>query len=268
MWWPVQISRGHCSWIIRDSSMWQDPVSCFPAYKRGIGLQRGVGKAKRDRQDQRPNQDAAHHCAAHYRTHADSGHRGLPRRQLLSLLICLAVCHTRWSHAGHVGQNSSHNGQDVVKIFCLQKCRVQGKSSGLLPLVSASTQQETEQYGIQPVCQGGIVMKHLVVGSIVLMLITLGWSNRSLGEQVPTPRGELHIVDKDPLNWAYITWNVFEHLVEIDKDGKLVPKLATAWRWLDDRTLEMTLRQGVTFHNGEVFDAEIVKLNWEEYTRL
>ena len=111
-------------------------------------------------------------------------------------------------------------------------------------------------------------MKHLMVGSLVLMLVTFGWGSRSLGEQVPAPRGELRIVDKDPLNWAYITWNVFEHLVEIDKDGKLVPRLATAWQWLDDRTLEMTLRQGVKFHNGEVFDAEIVKLNWEENTRL
>ena len=36
--------------------------------------------------------------------------------------------------------------------------------------------------------------------------------------------------------------------------------------WLD-RTLEVT-RQGVRFHNGEIFDAEIVKLNWEENTRL
>jgi len=111
-------------------------------------------------------------------------------------------------------------------------------------------------------------MKNLVIGSIVLTLITLGWSECSVGEQLPAPRGELRIVDKDPLNWAYITWNVFEHLVEIDKDGKLVPRLATAWQWLDDRTLEMTLHQGVKFHNGEVFDAEIVKLNWEENTRL
>ena len=47
-----------------------------------------------------------------------------------------------------------------------------------------------------------------------------------------------------------------------------MPRLATGWRWLDDRTLEMALRQGVTFHNGEVFDAEIVKLNWDENVRL
>jgi len=70
------------------------------------------------------------------------------------------------------------------------------------------------------------------------------------------------------MNWAYIVVNVFEHLVEISKEGTLVPSLATRWRWLDDRTLEMTLRQGVTFHNGEVFDAEIVKLNWDENLRL
>ena len=30
----------------------------------------------------------------------------------------------------------------------------------------------------------------------------------------------------------------------------------------------MPLRQGVKFQNGEAFDAEIVKLNWEENTRL
>jgi peptide/nickel transport system substrate-binding protein len=62
--------------------------------------------------------------------------------------------------------------------------------------------------------------------------------------------------------------NIFEHLIEIDKNRHLVPGLATSWQWLDDRTLEVKLRQGVKFHNGEVFDAEIVKLNWEENLRL
>jgi ABC-type transport system substrate-binding protein len=66
----------------------------------------------------------------------------------------------------------------------------------------------------------------------------------------------------------YIVYNVFEHLIELDKDGTPVPRLATRWQWVDDRTLEVTLRQGVRFHNGEVFDAEIVKLNWDEHTRL
>jgi ABC-type transport system substrate-binding protein len=69
------------------------------------------------------------------------------------------------------------------------------------------------------------------------------------------------------MNWVFLVYNVFEHLIEVDKQGKLVPRLATDWQWLDDRTLEVKLRQGVRFHNGEVFDAEIVKLNWEDSIR-
>jgi len=111
-------------------------------------------------------------------------------------------------------------------------------------------------------------MQRIVVGVIVLLVGTLGWGASSFGQKVPAPRGELRVVDKHPFNRVWITFNVFEHLMELDKDGKLVPRLATSWRWLDDRTLEVKLRQGVKFHNGEVFDAEIVKLNWEENTRL
>ena len=111
-------------------------------------------------------------------------------------------------------------------------------------------------------------MKTLCVSSLVFLLVTLGWGDQSLGEQAPAPRGELRIVDKHHANWISIVLNVFEHLVELDKDGKLVPRLATSWRWLNDRTLEFKLRRGVKFHNGEVFDTEIVKLNWEENTKL
>ncbi len=34
--------------------------------------------------------------------------------------------------------------------------------------------------------------------------------------------------------------------------------LATAWRWVSDTTLELDLREGVRFHNGETFDADDV----------
>jgi ABC-type transport system substrate-binding protein len=111
-------------------------------------------------------------------------------------------------------------------------------------------------------------MNKCVIAGIVLVLVTCGWVSTSSGEQTPAPRGEIRIVDKNPLNWASIVYNVFEHLMEVDKDGTLMPRLATAWRWLDERTLEVTLRQGVKFHNGEIFDADIVKLNWEENTKL
>jgi ABC-type transport system substrate-binding protein len=111
-------------------------------------------------------------------------------------------------------------------------------------------------------------MKKFIIGGIVLVLVIFGWGPMSVGEQTPALRGELRVVDKSPLNFIWIALNIFEHLVELDKDGTLVPRLATGWRWPDDRTLEFALRQGVKFHNGEVFDAESVKLNWEENTRL
>jgi ABC-type transport system substrate-binding protein len=115
--------------------------------------------------------------------------------------------------------------------------------------------------------EGGSAVQKLFIGGIVFMLCALGSGSSGFGETIPAPRGELRIVDKDPSNWISITFNVFEHLMELDHAGQLVPRLPTSWRWLNDRTLEAILRQGVKFHNGELFDAEVVKLNWEENTR-
>jgi peptide/nickel transport system substrate-binding protein len=36
------------------------------------------------------------------------------------------------------------------------------------------------------------------------------------------------------------------------------PQLATSWRRIDDKTLEVSLRQGVLFHNGDEMTAEDV----------
>ena len=110
-------------------------------------------------------------------------------------------------------------------------------------------------------------MLKFFAGGILLLSVALGWTDESAAQKLPVPRGEIRVVDKNPVNWVWITLNVFDHLVELDKDGALVPRLATGWQWLDDRTLEVKLRQGVRFHNGEKFDADIVKLNWEENTR-
>ncbi len=50
---------------------------------------------------------------------------------------------------------------------------------------------------------------------------------------------------------------MFDTLVWRDpKTGEFAPMLATEWEWVDATTLDMRLREGVTFQNGEPFDAE------------
>jgi len=56
---------------------------------------------------------------------------------------------------------------------------------------------------------------------------------------------------------------MFETLTVIDSDRELQPLLATEWTQTDDRTWRFDLRQDVTFHNGEAFDAEAVKFTIE-----
>jgi len=56
-----------------------------------------------------------------------------------------------------------------------------------------------------------------------------------------------------------ITANVWDTLLYRDPaTNEYVGQLAKSWRWLDERTMEFELRQGVRFHNGEEFDADAV----------
>lgn len=55
-----------------------------------------------------------------------------------------------------------------------------------------------------------------------------------------------------------VTRNILENLVVRDPAGVVRPALAAAWRQVNDTTLEFTLRKGVTFHNGQPFDADDV----------
>jgi len=81
------------------------------------------------------------------------------------------------------------------------------------------------------------------------------------------PRGTIKIVDlKQPS--VDVMRNYAEGLVSVDKDNNYIPCLAEDWRWTDDRTIEFKLRENVRFHNGEKFNAEAVRINWEAYREM
>lgn len=60
------------------------------------------------------------------------------------------------------------------------------------------------------------------------------------------------------VSWWMVQLNIFDKLVYEDSDGVVHPRLATSWKFLDDLTLEMKLRDDVYFHDGGKFTAEDV----------
>ena len=56
-----------------------------------------------------------------------------------------------------------------------------------------------------------------------------------------------------------VAHHIFDRLLWRDPEtNEIEPMLAKAWKWVDDDTLEFELREGVTFHDGESFEAEDV----------
>ena len=63
------------------------------------------------------------------------------------------------------------------------------------------------------------------------------------------------VATMDPhLQWdteSYTVYrNIFDNLVTRDVAGKIVPQVATAWRYTDDTTIVFDLRTDIAFHDG------------------
>src|SRR5689334_20664408 len=52
--------------------------------------------------------------------------------------------------------------------------------------------------------------------------------------------------------------NIFDNLLTRDKNGEIVPMIATAWKYVDDKTIDFDIREGVKFHDGTPLTADDV----------
>lgn len=75
-----------------------------------------------------------------------------------------------------------------------------------------------------------------------------------------------HYVNIAPNNNA--AWHVFDALVHVDANARLIPGLAVSWRAIDATTWEFKLRKGVKFHDGSDFSAEDVLFSLERPATL
>ena len=79
------------------------------------------------------------------------------------------------------------------------------------------------------------------------------------------PIGTILIYEDQKPEGGLVAPAVFDSLLCFNaRKGTVEPLLATTWKWIDERTLEMTLRQDVKFHDGSDFSGEDVvhTLNW------
>ena len=116
-------------------------------------------------------------------------------------------------------------------------------------------------------------MKKLIGVLILVMAITMLASVVAYSQDGPS--GEIVIaLPSDPTS-LYLpraadrtagnaSWPLYDSLIFLTVDGELVPALAEDWE-INEEGTEYTffLRQGVTFHNGEPFNADAVVATWE-----
>jgi peptide/nickel transport system substrate-binding protein len=116
-------------------------------------------------------------------------------------------------------------------------------------------------------------MKNKTWLAITLMLAVGVWSG-SAQERTLTVGLDADPPNLDPaVSSAFVDRQVqnqiFEKLIDIDAQLKIIPALATSWK-VSDLGLQytFTLRQGVKFQDGTPFNAEAVKYNINRYQTL
>ncbi|WP_249975306.1 ABC transporter substrate-binding protein [Vreelandella olivaria] len=110
--------------------------------------------------------------------------------------------------------------------------------------------------------------KRVLSGAIAGLALSVAFSTSaqagSLTIASPQDPGSWDPIDTFLVNWAAVATNIFDGLTYRGPDMELVPGLATEWEELDDGTrIRFILREGVTFHNGEAFNAEAVKFTFD-----
>ena len=116
----------------------------------------------------------------------------------------------------------------------------------------------------------GVRLLLIIFSAIIQLGLTITLSPPSLAQEWEwqvKPRGTLRVADLYSPTGSVMV-NYAEGLVVLDKDNNYVPCLAKDWRWVDDRVIEFKLRRGVFVHNGEEFNAEVVRVNWLEYKKM
>ena len=110
--------------------------------------------------------------------------------------------------------------------------------------------------------------RSFALGLALGLILIVPWPSVAAGPKPlviaqPVDATTLDIHMQSAFETMNIALNVFEQLVDVTESMEPLPRLATAWKQLDPVTWRFTLRKGVTFHNGEAFNARAVKFSFD-----
>lgn len=117
------------------------------------------------------------------------------------------------------------------------------------------------------------VLKGLGAAGVVAMAGCLGDDDDDDGDDPQPVEHAAIALEDDPTfeTWDYVGGvsayytNIVEPLAWVNPDMEVEPWLAEDWEQLDDTTWEFSLREGVTFHNGEELVADHVVWSFDEF---
>lgn len=98
-------------------------------------------------------------------------------------------------------------------------------------------------------------MKYLAFSLFVCLHVAFAQKTLTINEVFWPSRG--FAIETDDA-FQLSRWGVTETLLKVDYDGTVIPHLATAWEQRSDTAWAFTLRENVTFQNGEPFNASAV----------
>ena len=111
---------------------------------------------------------------------------------------------------------------------------------------------------------GWISAKLAMAAALALLLTNVPVEAKSLRLNITADPSQMDPITESELIAGDIIRNMYEDLAGIDKDGKVIPVLATEWQAIDSgKTWRFKLRQGVKFHSGREFKAADVKRSFE-----
>lgn len=108
-------------------------------------------------------------------------------------------------------------------------------------------------------------MKGLLSGVALAVLVTPAFARDITIDLAGEPSSLDPHMQWNPDSY-YVYRNIFDNLVTRDNAGEIVPQIATEWEQTSDTELTLTIREGVTFHDGSPLTPEDVVFSVKRIT--